>query len=278
MSEDVPPLGFDSPTAEYKAVETTELGGASPGNTPRMEDGHKKHSYGEPPAEIFQVRGPSYLEDGIKIASAPAAMQLLGCDMFTTTFRTDHVAAMPGGLMERLRAKGHNEFMFLVNIQAPCGTWGTKYVSQISYWTLRPGVAEEDPRFMKLLKIIMDATDEERDKRMKMVPNIRVGPWVVRKCVGSKPVILGTKLKQRYFKGPNYFEIDVDVGSSSVAKRVTGVAAGASKSLVVDMAWVIEGQAPEELPERLLGAIRLAHINMSAPPVLEEHWDVGPTE
>lgn len=36
---------------------------------------------------------------------------------------------------------------------------------------------------------------------------------------------------------------------------------GATKSLVIDLGFVLEGQRPEELPEALLGAFRLNHLD-----------------
>jgi hypothetical protein len=43
-------------------------------------------------------------------------------------------------------------------------------------------------------------SDEYRDQRFKLIPKIVEGNWVVRKSVGSTPAILGTKLKQHYYK------------------------------------------------------------------------------
>ena len=51
-------------------------------------------------------------------------------------------------------------------------------------------------------------------------------------------------------------EVDIDVGSSSVAATVVNLVQGATKSLVVDMGIVLEGHSPEELPESLLGTVR----------------------
>lgn len=45
--------------------------------------------------------------------------------------------------------------------------------------------------------------------RFKLIPNIVAGPFIVRKAVGSKPTLLGRKLRQRYFRGPGYVETDV---------------------------------------------------------------------
>lgn len=57
-------------------------------------------------------------------------------------------------------------------------------------------------------------------------------------------------------RGPGYMEVDIDVGSSSVAATVVNLVQGATKSLVVDMGIVLEGHSSEELPESLLGTVR----------------------
>lgn len=97
-----------------------------------------------------------------------------------------------------------------------------------------------------------------RNVHFKMIPLVTEGPWVVKTAIPSKPVILGKKLAVRYFSGPGYFEVDVHVGSSSIAANVTGFARGYSKAFAADMGIVLQGETPEELPERLLA---LAHVN-----------------
>jgi hypothetical protein len=44
------------------------------------------------------------------------------------------------------------------------------------------------------------------------------GNMVIKMAVKDTPTLLGNKLKQYYYRGDNYFELDVDVGSSSVAR------------------------------------------------------------
>ena len=49
------------------------------------------------------------------------------------------------------------------------------------------------------------------------------------------------RLRLRY-RGPQYLEVDVDVGSSQTAARVVGLVQGALKSLVIDIAVLLEGK------------------------------------
>ncbi|EFN56180.1 hypothetical protein CHLNCDRAFT_17328, partial [Chlorella variabilis] len=104
--------------------------------------------------------------------------------------------------------------------------------------------------------------DAARNKKFKLIPRIVRGSWIVKQSVGTTPVLLGQKLTTRYFRGPNYFEVDVDITSNTVANSVTSLVVGAITSLVVDLAPLVEGQAEDELPERLIGSVRFEHLDL----------------
>jgi hypothetical protein len=58
------------------------------------------------------------------------------------------------------------------------------------------------------------------DSRLKMIPSVVEGNWAIKMAVGHKPAITGTRLEQQYFRGKNYFEIDINIASSPVANRI----------------------------------------------------------
>ncbi len=113
------------------------------------------------------------------------------------------------------------------------------------------------------------ATDDVRNGKFKLIPRIAEGSWVIKQSVGTTPVILGRKLTTQYHRGPNYMEVDIDIGSSTVAASVVNLVYGATKSLVIDMAVLFEGQAEDELPEQLLGTVRLDHMDLGTAPWLD---------
>jgi len=117
--------------------------------------------------------------------------------------------------------------------------------------------------FARTLSRFFRGSDAYRHRHFKFIPRIVEGNWLVQKAVGSTPAILGTTLSQSYHYDLklNYFEVDVDVGSSSVAKSVFNLVKGYAKSLVIDMLFLIEGQCVEELPEQLLGGVRLSTVD-----------------
>jgi hypothetical protein len=59
------------------------------------------------------------------------------------------------------------------------------------------------------------------------------------------------------------------VSSSSAAAYITGMVRGATKSLVIDMAFLLEGQSAHELPETLIGGMRLHHLDLAAAKMLD---------
>ena len=108
-------------------------------------------------------------------------------------------------------------------------------------------------------------TDDD-DANPQVIPNIFEGAWVVSSAVGNTPALLGNKLTQSYFKGDGYFELDCDVGSSSVASWLVHLIQSYSTQLKIDLAFTIQGNSETELPEKICGALRLCHLDIDAIP------------
>ncbi|KAH9649103.1 hypothetical protein KPL70_025858 [Citrus sinensis] len=69
----------------------------------------------------------------------------------------------------------------------------------------------------------------------------------------------------KYILDPKYLEIDVDIGYSTVASGVLGLAViGVITTLIVDMAFLVQANTTDELPERLIGVIRVSHIELKS--------------
>jgi hypothetical protein len=60
-----------------------------------------------------------------------------------------------------------------------------------------------------------------------------------------------------------YLEVDVDCNSTPAAGRIVSLVKSYCRSLVVDLAFVLEAQTADELPERVLGGVRMLHIDLS---------------
>lgn len=179
-------------------------------------------------------------------------MDLVAVDWLKDTKRMDHVARRQGCAAQVASEKGL--FSIVMNVQVP----GSTHYSMIFYFVTKeliPG---------SLLQRFVDGDDEFRNSRLKLIPSVPKGSWIVRQSVGSTPCLLGKAVDCIYIRGPKYLEVDVDIGSSTVANGVLGLVIGVITTLVVDMAFLIQANTTEELPERLLGAVRVSHIQLSS--------------
>ncbi|KAH9768359.1 DUF1336 domain-containing protein [Citrus sinensis] len=201
----------------------------------------------------FLIRGENYLKDHRKIKADGTLMQMIGADWLRSNKREDNLAGRPCSLVQKYAAGGGHEFFFVVNIQFP-GT--TKYTLALYYVIKTP--LEDNP----LLHKFVNGDDAFRNSRFKLIPYIS-------KSVGKTACLLGRALEVNYYRGRNYLEIQIDVGSSTVATGVASLVLGYLNNLVIEMAFLIQGETEEELPEFLLGTCRLNHLDVSKSVVIQ---------
>lgn len=242
--------------------------------------------YWECPGDAgFKLRGTTYLTDKKKSPAGPPMFELVAVDLLQLE---DHMFDVCRHLPSVRQSPA--PFLFCVQLMVPCvppislvASWAapTAVVGKVpaelvaEYEQKTGGAAPDSVRaFFAGLAEFLEGdgkeADARRNKRFKLIPNIPKGSWIIRQSVGTTPVILGQKLTTKYARGPNYFEVDVDISSSSVAASVTNLVAGATKSLTVDLGVLLEGQTPQTLPEQLLGTIRLNAIDLKSAAYLDE--------
>lgn len=125
--------------------------------------------------------------------------------------------------------------------------------------------------------------DDYKNQRLKLIPYIAEGPWVVRNMVTGRPAIIGKKLPVSYHllssnTGANcssssseqpLLTATLDIGNSSAtANRIVSVCRRYMSALTVDIGFVIQSESPQELPEQMLGAIRVHGPDPSKAPKL----------
>ncbi|KAA8550388.1 hypothetical protein F0562_002072 [Nyssa sinensis] len=157
-------------------------------------------------------------------------------------------------VLQKFAAKGGPEFFFIVNIQVP----GSTTYSLALYYMMNTPI-EDAP----LLESFIKGDDAYRNSRFKLIPYISKGSWIVKQSVGKKACLVGQALEINYFHGKNYLELGIDIGSSTVARGVVSLVLGYLNNLVIEMAFLIQGNTPEELPEYLLGTCRFNHLDAS---------------
>lgn len=218
--------------------------------------------WAEPDSDQFKVRGKNYIKDHKKIRAGESMFKLITVDLV----ECDH--PIMSGLCSRknervqlaLRRGDLPPYVVAINIIVP----GPPYYHLVMYYKVDDMDAingKAGTPFSELAnKFFFGEDDKFRDETFKLIPRIVDGNFVVRKAVGSTPAIMGTKLKQYYVRTDRFFELILDVGSSAVASNVVKIAKGFAKTLIVDMAFVLEGKFEELLPEKVFGSCRLMNI------------------
>ncbi|XP_060174300.1 protein ENHANCED DISEASE RESISTANCE 2-like isoform X2 [Lycium barbarum] len=211
-------------------------------------------SWAQTDPSTFLIRGETYLGDRKKIKAKGTLMQMVAADWLKSDKREDDLGGHPGGIVQKYAAKGGPEFFFIVNIQVP----GSTTYSLALYYMMDTPI-ENAP----LLESFVKGDDAYRNSRFKLIPYISKGPWIVKQSVGKKACLVGPALEINYFRGKNYLELDIDVGSSTVARGVVSLVVGYLNNLVIEMAFLVQANTPEELPEYLLGTCRLNHLDVA---------------
>ncbi|KAM7522358.1 hypothetical protein LguiA_012260 [Lonicera macranthoides] len=202
----------------------------------------------------FLIRGHTYLEDRKKIKSKGTLMKMVAADWLRSDKREDDLGGRSGSIVQKYEAKGGPEFFFIVNIQVP---GSTTYNLALYYMMSTP--VEDTP----LLESFIKGDDAYRNSRFKLIPYISQGSWIVKQSVGKKACLVGQALEINYFHGKNYLELGIDIGSSTVARGVVSLVLGYLNNLVIEMAFLVQANTPEELPEYLIGTCRLNHLDAS---------------
>jgi len=212
------------------------------------------------------VRGANYLSDKRKITAGESAFEVIAVDLFEVPQPLFHALDRPDSRMQLALARARAAeasgdaaaaaeakvpFVFAVNVHVP----GPPYYNVVFYMVpRRAGMLDEETPFARVARPFFFGDDDAfRDTTFKLIPRISEGPFIVRQAVGTKPAILGTKLKQTYFRNEHYCELNLDIASSAVAANITRLALSYAKQLVVDMCFVFEGKTVDQLPERVVG-------------------------
>jgi hypothetical protein len=229
------------------------------GNTPPSQC--PAGMWGEPDAANFKLRDKGYKISQKKVASAPSVFKLIAMDLFDTGSKPlKNICAHPSNRVFQAQRRGEDTWVFVLHILLP----GPPFLSFVGYWQADKKVFQEDTPFARIARPFFEGNDNDfRNNRFKLIPKVVSGNFIVKQAVKDTPALLGNKLDQTYYKGDNYFELIVDVGSSSIAKYATGIAMNYCKTLVCDMGMCLQGNEDNELPEVLFGGITAINMDIS---------------
>ncbi|PKA65521.1 hypothetical protein AXF42_Ash005855 [Apostasia shenzhenica] len=204
----------------------------------------------QPSGQGFMIRGKTYLKDGSKVPGGDPLLKLLAVDWFRAENCISKVALHPNCLVQSEAGK-KIPFILAINLEIPA----KPNYSLVLYYG-----AERPIKKQSLLGRFIDGSDVFRDLRFKLIPSIVEGYWMVKRAVGTKACLLGKAVTCKYLHQDNFLEIDVDIGSSSVARRIIGLVLGYVTGIVVDLSILIEAKEDDELPEYILGTVRLNRV------------------
>mmetsp|Transcript_9702 Transcript_9702/g.15022 ORF Transcript_9702/g.15022 Transcript_9702/m.15022 type:complete len:325 (+) Transcript_9702:75-1049(+) len=247
-----------------------------------VAESQDRNCWSQPPANEFKVRGPDYLKDSKKVPSEDFLLRARGCDLLLTENPDMFIGGNPrilAGLLRQLPS-------LLLNFRFP---WGylvayfevpeklTPFMrgSEGDQSILTPESMEGmTPAEVTACRFLAGDIDH-KNGALKLIPAVVEGPFIVRTMVTGRPVIIGNKLPVTYDyhpadeAGAAYLEVSLNVGNSSTAaKRIVSVCRRYMNSLTVDIGFVIQGDSADELPEQMLGAVRLHGVDPLKAPTL----------
>ncbi|XP_020598722.1 protein ENHANCED DISEASE RESISTANCE 2-like [Phalaenopsis equestris] len=245
----------------------------SGGSVTLLDPENCPYGWATPPGDKFMVRGPDYLQSKEKIPAGEFLLKPLGFDWIKGPKKICEVLNHPHHRVTKAINKavssGSNPFVWAFNLQLP---------SKDNYSAIAYFIATEPIQDGSLMDIFVNGDDTFRNSRLKLIANIVKGPWIVKTAVGDQAIcILGRAVSCKYFRGPNFIEVDVDIGVSVVANAIVHLAFGYIRTLTVDLAFLIESQTVSELPERILGAVRFSELNPDSASLYELPSDENPS-
>ena len=217
--------------------------------------------WSKPNDNIFRVRSATYLSDRVKAPSGPAPFHCLGVDVWITDNPERHIARHPsvlGGAPLR--------DTFLVNFLLPFG-------NLVAYFGIPP-MEQFPPTLRRVWTKFIQGDQQYRDARLKILPIVVEGPWIVKTAVGpgTAPALLGKVIPlQYYFRNEQgLYEVDVIITASRIAKGILSVVKGHTKSLTIAFAFIVEASDEEDLPETALCSFQLHALHLEDCPLLPE--------
>lgn len=209
----------------------------------------------------FFVRGKKYLKDNKKVLSSGSLFCQRACQVvYSNEEHIPHAAELPWIALPR--NEPDSEYLIMnysfpgsTSVQLVITYLATPAACAVIRSVDDPSALEKDsseepaPWASLLRQFYTPDNDQWINKHLKLIPQCEEAPWIIRTAVGQRPALTGLKIAHRYYRGPNYLEVNVDLSASSVASAIIGMVRGCSKNLVVDLGWTLQGDTEEELPE-----------------------------
>lgn len=227
----------------------------------------------EPSATRFVVRSPAYLQNGVKVPSAPSIARFVAGDLLASEGKPKlaGVCALAGAAP----ALAPERKFVVINWQLPAAppfsfvlTYALPTEDEVAAALAAAPTQDRREAISRAVALVRkfvaaDTSTEWRNSRFKLVTDVVEGPWVLRRMAPSnQATLIGTKIATTYTARANYLEVDIDITSSRTANGIWALAARALASSVIDLAFVLQANTESELPETVLGAVRICRVNL----------------
>ncbi|KVI00186.1 hypothetical protein Ccrd_021563 [Cynara cardunculus var. scolymus] len=211
---------------------------------PKDPTGNLPNSWSVPEPSLFQIRGETYFQNRKKITAKSTLMQTVAVDWLRSDKREDHLAARPGSIVQVGLA-----FLILVHM-----IW-----KKFMIFVLQNFAADGRPEFFFIVNFQVPGSTTYNVASYYMTSTPVKDLPLLEKFIEGDDAFRNSRFKLL----PHITKIDIDVGSSTLARGLATTALSCFSNLISETAFVIQANTPDELPEHLYGASRLNHLDVS---------------